>query len=138
MILRLFSFPLSSTIPDRIHGESKSNPGGSAMKRIVRLVVLSIAAVIVLVGCGGGGGGGGIGTNANATPPSVLNAGVPKSVVIYSGASSQIAAFGNSAPPFTGEVTVSGNIISLTGDANYGGNGKNHVYVGMMMAVDER
>jgi len=87
-----------------------------------RLIVFSAIAVMVLVGCGGGGGG--IGTNANATPPSVLNAGVVKNVYLYGPSNLSFA-------DFTGEITVSGNIISLTYS------GKNYVLVGYQMRVDE-
>ena len=94
------------------------------MKRIIGLFVLSIAAVFVLVGCGGGGGGG-VGTNAYATPPTVLNAGVAKDVYLY-------GSNNRSLPNFTGEITVTGNIISLT----Y--NGKNEIFVGYQMWAIEK
>jgi len=93
------------------------------MKRIIGSVVLLIAVMFVLVGCGGGG----IGTPANATPPTLLNAGVAKDVWIYFGQSGS-QNFSN----FTGDITVSGNTISLT----Y--NGKNQVFVGATMFASER
>jgi len=90
-----------------------------------RLIVFSAIAVMVLVGCGGGGGG--IGTNANATLPSILNAGVNKNVFIQNIGGVGSTSFSN----FTGEITVSGNLISLTA------NGKNQVFVGATMQVYE-
>jgi hypothetical protein len=49
------------------------------MKRIIVLLVMTIAAIFVLVGCGDGGGG--IGTPANAQAPTLFNAGVSKQIV---------------------------------------------------------
>ena len=99
------------------------------MKRLVVAVVLAAFSVIVLVGCGGGGGGGGIGSPANATPPSALNAGVSKNVTFRDpGNTSVFREYLN----FTGEITVSGNTISLTTAA-----GKNIVFVGWTMIVEQ-
>lgn len=102
------------------------------MKRIIGLVVLSMVAAVVLVGCGGGGGGGvGVGTNAHATPPTVLNAGVTKDVTLRNPGftvGDDIRSFTN----FTGEITVSGNMISLTDG------GKNQVFVGWTMIAVEK
>jgi hypothetical protein len=100
------------------------------MKRIIVPVVLSMVAAVVLVGCGGGGGGG-VGTNANATPPTVLNAGVTKDVSLRNPGftvGDEIRSFTN----FTGEITVSGNMISLTDG------GKNQVFVGWTMIAVEK
>ena len=94
-----------------------------------RLIVLSVIVALVLVGCGGGGGG--VGTNAHATPPTVLSAGVTKDVTLRNPgftAGDENRSFTN----FTGEITVSGNMISLTDG------GKNQVFVGWTMIAVEK
>jgi hypothetical protein len=76
------------------------------MKRIIGLLVMTIAAIFVLVGCGDGGGG--IGTPANALAPTLFNAGVSKQIVYTVGAT----------PLSTGttssEITFDGVFIAFT------------------------
>ena len=95
------------TFPGTIHGKVDSNRGWT-MKRIIGLLVMTIAAIFVLVGCGGGGGGGGIGTPANAQAPTLFNAGVSKQIVYTVGGTPL------SVGTTSSEITFDGVFIAFT------------------------
>ena len=70
-----------------------------------------VCAVLICTACSGGGGGGVVAT-ANAATPSILNAGVNKTIKLNG--SSGISYY------LSGAIDISGSVVSFTTDSSQG------------------
>jgi ABC-type glycerol-3-phosphate transport system substrate-binding protein len=96
------------------------------MKKIFCLLMLAFLASIALYACGGGGSGT---SEALAVPPTVLNGGVAKDILVSNNTSGIFGQYSN----ITSEVTVDGSMISFLDE-----NGKQAVYINAPVKITER